>query len=167
MQQLIALEGTVECRTSAAAVGLSLQGALAQAAKPVARPAASAAAPAIAPAATRVWRPPVVQVLFSGVARITPQLPVSLHAVRVAEIEAAAASSPHAGAAPPLRCFCIDASEGHFEVLARGLQLHQDAHEAFFSAVPAREAPLALRWGWSLLLWLLRLGPFRWLLSRQ
>ena len=142
MQQLIALEGTVDCRVFAAAVGLSLQGREA----------------------------PMVQVLFSGVAQMTPQPPASLHAVRVTEIEPAAASlTPPApkSAAPPLRRFCIEAAEGRFEVLARGLQCHRDARDAFFAAVPARPAPLMLRWGWSLLLSLLRLGPFRRLLSRQ
>ena len=148
--QLIALLRNVACSTGAGAIGLSLQG----------EPAASA---------TRRVRDGGVEVLFSGVARIDPQLPARLRDARVLEIEADGTAGAVAGeiASQRLRRFRIESIEGHFEVLARGLQLHQDAHAAFFGALPRSDAPLALRWGWSLLLSLLRLAPVRWLLSRR
>ena len=148
--QLIALLGNVACSAQAGAVGLALQGEL-----------AASATPGVGGGG--------VEVLFSGVARIDPQLPVRLRDARVLEIEAdgtgVAMASDHPG--QRLRRLRIESIEGHFEVLARGLQLHRDAHAAFFDALPRSDAPLALRWSWSLLLSLLRLAPVRWLLSRR
>jgi hypothetical protein len=148
--QLIALPGNVACSTQAGAVGLSLQGGLAAA------------------ATTRIGGAGA-QVLFSGVVRISPQLPARLQDVRVLEIDAdgtaaVLASDGHGGR---LRRFRIESIEGDFEVLARGLQLHQETHAAFFAVLPRSDAPLAMRWSWSLLLSLLRLPPLRWLLTRR
>jgi hypothetical protein len=148
--QLIALRGNVVCSTQPGAVGLSLQG----------EPAA---------AATAAVRGGEVQVLFSGVARIDPPLPARVRDARVLEIEADGAAPATASDIHDqrLRRFRIESVEGHFEVWARGLQLHRDAHAAFFAVLPRSDAPLAMRWSWSLLLSLLRLAPLRWLLSRR
>jgi hypothetical protein len=43
------------------------------------------------------------------------------------------------------------------ELLARGVQRHREAGRAFFAAVPVPRLPFGRRFGWLLLLWVLRL----------
>ena len=137
MRPLIEFHGSVSAHHDSGAVGLSLRG--------EARDAARRS----------------VELLFSGVVQIAPALPPILHAVRVLEpaAEPAVMPPPAQTAGPLARRFRIEASEGEYLVSARAVQLHAGARAAFFGVLPrTRVAPLR-RWGWWLLLWLLRWLP--------
>jgi hypothetical protein len=128
--RLIELDGSVSARIGSGAVGLWLRG------------EAAGAAPDRR----------ALELLFSGGTQITPVIPPSLHAVRVIELD-------NGPLTPGERRFRIEASEGQYIVSARSVQRHAAVSGAFFSVLPhARVAP-ATRWGWSLLLWMLRVLP--------
>jgi hypothetical protein len=137
MRELIRFEGAVLCRSGAGAVRLSLRGR-------VPGPAARGA-----------------EVLFSGVMGRVQALPERLHDVRVLELE-------HVVEREQRRHFRIEAREGRFDLVARGAQRHCDeVGAAFFAALPRPRVPRLLRWGWSTLLALLRLGPLARLIARR
>lgn len=102
-----------------------------------------------------------LELLFSGVAQIAPRLPPVLQAVRVIELDADSSIAPSTNQPPPdgERVFRIEASEGAYLVRARGLQLHAEAGGAFFSVLPRTRVAALTRWGWWLLLTLLRVLP--------
>jgi hypothetical protein len=140
LPELIAFDGAVDCHAGAGAVALSLCGT-----------AASAREHA--------------EVLFSGAAAGAEGLPARLCDARVVELGGATTVASGAAPAEGLRRFRIEAREGRFELLARGIQVHQDIGGAFFSALPAARVPRIVRWGWSVLLTLLRFGPLARLLT--
>jgi hypothetical protein len=96
-----------------------------------------------------------IELLFSGVTAGPEQLPERLHEVRVVELE------------QPQR-FRIEAREGRFELRAHGVQRHcDDIARPFFGALPRRRVPRLTRWGWSLLLAGLRIGPLAHWIARR
>jgi len=161
MRPLIEFDGSVHAHGGPGAVGLSLRGEARTAARAFSTPAA-AAAPTAAHSAK-------FELLFSGVTQIAPAVPPMLHAVRVVELDADAA------AAPPLsqtgvhgsQVFRIEAREGEYLIHARAVQLHAAASAAFFAVLPPTHVGLFTRWGWSLLLSLLRVRPLVRLISRR
>jgi len=60
-------------------------------------------------------------------------------------------------AGPGPHRYLIRAQELQLELEAASMQLHRDAGREFFAAVPPPAVPWRLRFGWTLLLWLLRL----------
>jgi hypothetical protein len=50
----------------------------------------------------------------------------------------------------------IRTPDANFEILARAVQIHRGAARAFAHAVPPPRVPLQVRWGWTALLWALR-----------
>jgi hypothetical protein len=95
------------------------------------------------------------ELLFSGVAAGPEKLPERLHDVRVVELE------------QPQR-FHIEAREGRFGLRARSVQRHSDdIARPFFGALPRRRVPRLTRWGWSLLLAALRIGPLAHWIARR
>lgn len=152
MCALIEFDGTVSVHTASGAVGLSLRGETA----PIAPLTGAAAAEAGASAARRR----AVELLFSGVALLEPALPPSLHGVRLFELDAASSVLPtRRSNAAVERLFRIEAQEGRYTVRARGLQRQAGASQAFFAVLPRPRVGPLRRWGWSLLLSLLRLPP--------
>jgi hypothetical protein len=79
-----------------------------------------------------------------------PAPPARLQDVSVRLVTQAEASEPGV-------CLTLGAREGVFVVRARAMQLHRDAAQSFFRAVPPARVPLATRCAWALLLTLLRL----------
>lgn len=113
--------------------------------------------------ASRGWR-------CAGLARATDD------SLQTCELLLSAVQLPAGGAAPPARlhelvvrllpaadlpvaglCLALRAREGLFVVQARAMQLHRDASQGFFRAVPPVRVPIATRCGWALRLLLLRL----------
>jgi hypothetical protein len=82
-------------------------------------------------------------VLFAGAD--TQDLPGTLHDVRVTELNSSIG----------LQRFRIESVERGLELQARGIQVHRDAGESMFKAVPPQAVPWRVRAGWSLLLSLL------------
>lgn len=158
MRALIEFDGGVSARIGSGAVGLSLRGEAA-----VAAPLPPAAAVRAAPEQR------ALELLFSGTAAIAPAIPPSLHAVRVIELDAGSSSAPPATQPPARdqRLFRIEASEGQYLVRARSVQLHAAASGAFCSVLPRTRLAPVTRWGWSLLLSLLRLLPVACLTGRR
>jgi hypothetical protein len=161
MRPLIEFDGSVNAHGGPGAVGLSLRGDARSAAR-----GSSTTATAAAPTATDSAK---FELLFSGVTQIAPAVPPILHAVRVVELGADAA------AAPPLsqtgvhgsQVFRIEAREGEYLIHARAVQLHAAASAAFYAVLPPAQVGLFTRWGWSLLLSLLRVRPLMRLISRR
>jgi hypothetical protein len=79
----------------------------------------------------------------------------------VIELDADSSPAPSTSQPPTHgeRVFRIEASEGAFLVRARGVQLHAQASGAFFSVLPRTRVAAVTRWGWALLLSLLRVLP--------
>jgi hypothetical protein len=88
-----------------------------------------------------------LELLFSGLSAALPQIPASLQAVRVRELGQS--------------LFRIEATEGQYLVAAGSVQLHAETGARFFSVLPPTRVTAARRWGWALLLWLLRLLPLQ------
>ena len=149
MRPVIEFVGSVNAHGGSGAVGLSLRGEARSAAR---------GAPTTATAAAAGAGPGKTELLFSGVTQIAPAVPPILHAVRVVELAADAA------AAPPLsqtgvrgsQVFRIEAGEGEYLIHARAVQLHAAASAAFFAVLPPARVAFFTRWGWSVLLSLLR-----------
>jgi hypothetical protein len=160
MRPLIEFDGSVNAHGGPGAVGLSLRG--------DARSAARGSS-TTATAATTAADSAKFELLFSGVTQVAPAVPPMLHAVRVIELGADTA------AAPPLsqtgvrgsQVFRIEAREGEYLIHARAVQLHAAASAAFFAVLPPTHVGLFTRWGWSLLLSLLRVRPLVRLISRR
>src|SRR5690349_18436303 len=108
-----------------------------------------------------------LKLLFSAVAEVSPELPPTLHAVRVVELEPHAPLAAANETARALRRFRIDAREGQYMLLAHGVQQHTDPSAAFFAALPRTRVTWVRRCGWTLLLALLRLLPVRRLLRSR
>jgi hypothetical protein len=87
----------------------------------------------------------VTEVLFSDSGDVA--LPADLRDIRVVELPVVVAP----------RRFRIDCPGLQLEIQARSVQLHRDAAAAFYGAVPPPRVPLRLRFGWSLLLSVLRI----------
>jgi hypothetical protein len=98
------------------------------------------------PRITHGARGELTEVLFSEVGAL--ELPGDLRDARVIELPAIAGA--------PQR-YRIESPELQLELRARSVQLHRDAAAAFFGAVPPPRVPLHLRFGWALLLTLLRI----------
>lgn len=87
---------------------------------------------------------------------------------------AGAQGAPEAGALSDVRVFelptpCryrIDGAHGSFELQARSVQVQRDVGALFFGAVPPPKVPRGTRWGWTVLLTLLRLPGVARLLMR-
>jgi hypothetical protein len=88
----------------------------------------------------------VTEVLFSDASAL--KLPSGLRDLQVSEL-----SAPDG--AP--RRFRIDGAGLPLMLQARSVQLHRDAAESFYGAVPPPCVPLRLRLGWALLLSVLRI----------
>jgi len=130
--ELIAFDGAVDCQALTGAVNLRLRGVIAATARtdvPAALNDAGAA-----------------EVMFSGAEVGAVPIPVLLHQVRVLQL----------GPVDWGHAFRIQSHEGGYPVRARSVQLHWAAATAFFGALPPARAPRSTRWGWMLLLLLLR-----------
>jgi len=125
---LIAFTGAVQCEHSDGAVNLVLRG-------------YSRASGGLHAAVT--------EVLFSDASALT--LPSGLRDLQVSELSAPG------GARSAGHSFRIDGAELQLTLQARSVQLHRDAAEAFYGAVPPPRVPLRLRLGWALLLSVLRI----------
>ena len=134
---LVEFEGSVGVERGRGPVGLLLRGGVAPAAKAEG----------------------VLELLFSAVTQVSPAPPPSLRAVRVVELESGIAREP--------RRFRIDAREGQYTVLAHGVQRHADASAAFFAVLPRTRVALMRRWGWTLLLSLMRVAWVARLVARR
>ena len=142
-RELIAFAGPVQCELPAGAVNLVLRG---------------QARDTLAP------RGGLTEVLFSDV-RALP-LPDDLRDARVIQMAAAPASTTAPATAVAPQRFRIDSPQLQLELQARSVQLHRDVAAAFFGAVPPPHVPLQLRFGWALLLTLLRIPGAHALVAR-
>jgi len=142
MRPVIGFDGSVSTHRGCGAVGWSLRG---------------------------QSRSATLELLFSGVAQIAPALPPTLHSVRVIELAAdtAVAAPLSQTAVRSEHLFRIEASEGEYLVRARGVQLHAEASAAFFAVLPPTRVAPVTRWGWSLLLSLLRVRPLVRLIGKR
>ncbi len=138
MREIIAFDGAVQCRLESGAINLTLSGFMRCGDGARARVAAAA--------------------LFgAAVSTSSPDpVPSTLHEVHLLELDDKEG----------MRCFQIRARELQMTLRARSLQLHRDAHNAFFSAVPPPRVLWRRRLGWALLLWALRLPGAQGLLAR-
>jgi len=138
MRELIAFDGAVECRLESGSINLTLSGFERRADRARSRIAAA--------------------VLFGAAATSSSQdpMPSRLHDVQLFELDGIAG----------MRCFQIRARELQLTLQSRTVQLHRDAHSAFFSAVPPPRVLWRRRLGWALLLWVLRLPGAEALLAR-
>ena len=141
MRELIGFDGAVECLAAEGPVNLVLRG--------FERRRDAARSRHRAAALFSGARPP------AGAAR----LPARLDGPQLFELEDAAGRS-----AP--RTFLLRAGELQLEFDAAGLQLQRDAGDEFFAAVPPLSVPWQARWGWTLLLTLLRVPGAGRLLAR-
>jgi hypothetical protein len=138
MRELIAFAGPVRCERPHGAINLVLRG--------FAR-------------ATQGPRAGASELLFSAASAVA--LPPDLRYARVIALEA----EPGAPDSAP-RHFRIESAEVRLELQARCAQLHRDAAQAFFGAVPPPRVPLRLRLGWWLLLTALRIPGVAALVAR-
>jgi hypothetical protein len=129
MRELIAFAGPVHCESADGAINLVLRG--------FAR-------------ATQGPRAGVSELLFSAASAVA--LPPDLRDARVIALQ----GEPGTPDSAPLH-FRIESPEVRLELQARCAQLHRDAAQAFFGAVPPPRVPLRLRLGWWLLLTTLRI----------
>ena len=138
MRELIAFDGTVECRLESGPINLTLRGYERSAGRAGSRVGAAA--------------------LFGAAATTSGMevLPAKLHDLHLFELDEQAG----------LHCFEIRARELQLTLQARTLQLHRDAGRAFFGAVPPPRVLWRRRLGWALLLWVLRLPGAERLLAR-
>ena len=84
-------------------------------------------------------------------------LPAQLHELIVRIPATAEVATPEL-AGNPVSAELV-AREGSFVMAARAARLHRDASRAFFHAVPSPRVSLLTRFGWALLLTLLRFPP--------
>jgi hypothetical protein len=139
-RELISFAGSVSCERLAGAIGVRLRG---RAQRPAAQSGDSSGA---------------VELLFSEVAA-GGALPPLLHAPQVFELSESDGSR--------LRNFLVQAQEGRFVLQARSLQLHRDCSASFYRALPREPVPVSMRFGWRLLLGLLRVPGISRLIARR
>jgi len=133
-RELVAFAGAVQCEHSVGAVNLVLRG---------------------YSSATRGPHAVLTEVLFSDATAL--ELPSGLRDLRVSELPTADGVLPATGEHIAARRFRIDGAGLQLSLQARSVQLHRDAAAAFYGAVPPPRVPLRVRFGWALLLTLLRI----------
>lgn len=150
---MIEFEGSVQAERGSGVIGLSLRGA--------------AHRSVLLGACGRPRAPAALELLFSGVTQVAPALPATLHGVRVVDLDPECSAGPErSGTARAPHLFRLDAREGRYTIRAHGLQLHAQTGDAFFAALPRVRVAALQRWGWRVLLSLLRLPPIARLLGR-
>ena len=150
--ELAVFDGAVQCRLQAGAVNLILSG----------RERGGGALEALmAGTRTDAAQEGAAQGTGASDGAALGSLPSSLHDARLLErtgVHAAAglADPRPSGARAVVRRLRLQSRERQLDLTAYSLQLHRDAAPSFHAAVPPLPATYGRRFGWALLLWLLR-----------